>query len=146
MTVRDSLEQIQTQYVGGMTAEGNLFVGRLDPGNTLTRQFPSDLSPRDQDVMMQIDVIDDTVSFWAWGDPDAEKPEDPVWSFRDTAISDGFVTVNFGSSLDGDVSGFLRFVQVDTVSIPEPSSALLLSVGMFAMIRAGRRKRSDRLR
>lgn len=90
---------------------------------------------------LRFDVIGDRVSFWAWR-PAEEMPELPLVSFRidtdlleDSAVSVGVLTDQFNPTMEA----IYRDVQVETVSIPEPSSAILCLTSLVGILRLRRR-------
>ena len=143
VTVRDDTQPIYTQYVGALSEDGSTTAGRLSSGNVFSagENIQTNLDPKNEDVMLQIDAIGDEISFWAWR-PEETMPSEPLFSFEDSRIEEGFVTVNFGSQRNETVSGVLRFVQVDTQSIPEPCTAMLAALGLVGVLILVRRSGS----
>jgi hypothetical protein len=123
LTVRDAMNPITRQYVGDISRNGHINVGSLNggPPTWAVQALPTGLNPGQEDVVLQIDAIGDDISFWAWAS-DEDMPSEPLFTYKDSRIDGGIVTVNFGSLTNQDTSGVLRFVQVDTKSISDPFS------------------------
>ena len=132
-------------YYGGIvftsTSGGTaLFIGRSNPGSSLTEfgRYPTDLDALDNDVVLQLDVINDEVSLWAWqaGQP---MPAVPQLVAHDSTYASGFVGV-VSTASRGNTSTF-RYVHVANEHIiPEPATILLAMLGM-ASVCVWRRRR-----
>jgi hypothetical protein len=97
---------------------------------------------REEDGILQLDVIGDQLSLWAWraGDP---KPSAPQLVARDRTHARGFVRVGGGIGDNNDGVTTIRYVRVARSSIPEPS-ALMLFVGVFSFLSFLRGRRLSR--
>ena len=97
------------------------------------------------DVMLQLDAIGNQISFWAWS-PDEAMPKDPLVTASDDTLRSGEIYV-WASNTDingvslGPASSEFRFVSVAGAHIPEPSSVLLMFLGMGYMFACRRRTR-----
>jgi PEP-CTERM motif len=95
-------------------------------------------NPVQQDVMLQFDAFGDKLSLWAWpvGEPMPIEPN--VVAFDNTyaegpvgLISPGMVGVSSGSTT-------FRFVHVANTHIPEPSTFVLMILGVCGLLYARR--------
>ena len=131
----------RTAYQGGIdTSDSTIYLVRNDnPFARLLVSKATDLNPNVEDVVLQLDIIGDDLSLYAWRAGEA-MPAEPS------------LTRNIGGGYDSGVGGVLidsgsrhsaafRHVQVATTSIPEPSSAFICLFGAFGLLafrRSGR--------
>ena len=106
-----------------LNANGNAAIGRLGSGNGL-RVIPTSFKPKEEDLLMQLDVVGDTFDLWIWRSNEL-FPVEPVVSVRDTFVGDngvivGGATANFPST--SDYEAVFRFVEVADAAIREPST------------------------
>ena len=95
---------------------------------------PSDFRPIDEDVLLQFDVIGDTLSLYAWR-PGESRPTVPQLETTSSLFSDGTVGISYDPGAPGRGSATFRFVHVADTSIPEPPTAALSAIffaGVFA--------------
>jgi hypothetical protein len=83
-----------------------------------------------------LDVIGNILSFWAW--PAGQRmPDQPLFSGEDPLNRSTFgftgVSAGWGDARFADSSGIFRYVQVDTQSIPEPTSFVLSLIGSLGL-------------
>ena len=131
-------------YAGTIRPNGSMAIARLDAPDSpiLLGSAVVPFNPVQQDVMLQFDAFGDKLSLWAWpvGQPMPTEPQ--VVAFDNTYPEGPFGLVSASSAgLPSDSTTF-RFVHVANTHIPEPSTAVLLSLGGFGLLCAGRRKRA----
>jgi hypothetical protein len=103
----------------------------------------TDLRPAEHDVVLQLDVIGDAISAWAWKAGET-MPSSPLYSRTSSALIVGRPGVYYGPSiipippLGGSGTALFRYVHVADVSIPEPSSLLL--AGLAGLLFCTRRR------
>jgi hypothetical protein len=78
--------------------------------------------PRETDVLMQLDVVDNVYRYWAW-QPSDPFPSEPVFELSDDTWTDnevlvGGVTANYPEI--ADFEAVFRFVQVADAPITDP--------------------------
>ncbi len=148
LTARNQLPEDTQHYVGGIGYFPNLggtvlFIGKNDVGVSY-RQFggnpvvPFDI--RFEDAVVQLDVIGDRISLWAWraGDP---PPVRPQLTARDTTYTTaGFVRIAGHTGTGGDSETIFRFVHVADTHIPEPSSFVLTTLACAGLLIGRSRK------
>lgn len=100
----------------------------------------TDLNPKEEDVVMQLDAIGNAIDFRVWR-PNESMPTEPLLSFTDGSIRSGNVFLwvdNYGGSPDADA--LFRYVHVATTPIPEPSSTMLAGLAFAAALVSTRRR------
>jgi RNA polymerase sigma factor (sigma-70 family) len=126
-------------------ADGTLWFGIV--GSFQLQSIESDLRPTQEDVILQLDAIGDTITGWAWraGQP---KPATPAFSRVNNQLSSGLTGVYYAPALTPRNplgTAIFRYVQVATTSIPEPTSVALGSFGFFALAGFAIRTRLNRI-
>ena len=108
-------------YIGGINIEnGNLFIGFV-PGGGGYDQFdlaPTDLRVADEDVMLQFDVVGNSLSLWGWR-PGQSMPDQPQATAEDNLLTMG--TPGLALEITSGISGsaVFRFVHVADTHILE---------------------------
>jgi len=82
-------------YFAGMAESGSVYIRDPDDGSWLT-SASTNLRPLEEDVAMQFDVFDSTLSLWAWR-PGEPMPSEPLLSAVDQSLSVGVFGFYFGS-------------------------------------------------
>lgn len=106
-------------------------------------QTPVDFDVSEEDVLIQLDVFEDTISFWAWP-ADEQMPDAPTLTAEGQSVASGRIFLWTGKSTAGPgtpVEGAFRFVHLATASIPEPSSTLLAVFGWIGVVAISRRRK-----
>lgn len=105
----------------------------------------TDLRPVEHDVVLQLDVIGDAINAWAWKAGET-MPSSPLYSRTSSALTEGIPGVSYGPSiippLGGSGTALFRYVHVADVSIPEPSTEIMLLIGMATLVQSRRRMRT----
>lgn len=110
----------------------------MTPEENVFEIVDTDFNVLDEDVMLQLDAIGNSISFWAWP-PNEDRPAAPLSSVLDDTYDSGEISLWANDAFTPSrVEGVFRFVHVETASIPEPSSVALLAMGVFGVIRAQR--------
>ena len=127
-----------TAYQGGYNpGVPRLFIGWNSPRyqGFVTRDEDFNLKGGDE-LILQFDVFDDTLELWAWR-PGEPMPIEPQLSYVDESVklAPGVPGLLFDAN-GSTSSATYRFIRVDNVSIPEPSSSVLglitfVCVGLF---------------
>jgi hypothetical protein len=123
-------------YWGGVLANGSVYIGGSETNND--SEFildPNQIYQRD--IHLQFDAIGDRIAMSAWFDGE-EKPDDPqIWKDREqfapTAVAISYNT----RGAPGDHLGIVRHFAV----VPEPTSGLLLAIGLVVGIAHLRHRR-----
>ena len=90
----------------------------------------------EEDVLMQLDVIGDTISFWAWS-VDGIMPSEPLLQFDDDEVAEGGVSVVTFGSTEGMASSIsCEYVQAATEHIPPDRNGLQAGDADQAALRA----------
>jgi hypothetical protein len=143
VSIRTQLRLVDGGYIGvlarsGRTVEGvcNYF-GYIDARSTgvglgcldtATGTASIDFNAKQEDVMLQLDVIGDTYSVWAWR-PDESMPTDPLASRVDERLKEGGVSVwvaseDFFTTGRGPARALFRYVHVADTHLTDASSLL----------------------
>jgi len=130
-------------YLGEIQHNGTLQIGRVDgdaPVNLGSAVVP--FNPVEQDVLLQFDAFGDKLSLWAWpvGEPMPDEPQVVVFDDTYPEGPAGLISAGF-AGIATDSTTF-RFIHVANTHIPEPSTFVLMSLGVFGLLYARRRKRS----
>lgn len=99
-------------YLGGITEEGRVYIrNSIDDGSLFQE---TDLRPLEEDVVLQFDLIGETLSMWAWR-PDQQMPAEPQVMTTDDLLTEGRFGFAFGSVEQDDASRSvaLRYVRFD---------------------------------
>jgi hypothetical protein len=130
--VRGDLVSYQA-HLFEIASDGGLWFGTI--GSPLQR-IDSNLRPRQEDVILQLDAIGDAINAWAWraGDP---MPATPAFSRITSQLPSGIAGVYKSASLSsqGTSTGtaIFRYVHVSNTSIPEPTSLWIASLALVGM-------------
>ena len=137
IAVRNQDARDAQQYFGGigyLSGDSTLFLGRVDGRGALTvlgnTTLPFDI--RQQDGVLQLDVIDDELSVWAWKAGE-KMPDEPQLTAFDSTYESGFVRIIGGVDHNRVNTTTFRSVHVATAHIPEPDSASLLFLGFASL-------------
>jgi hypothetical protein len=123
------------------TSERSALIAR-ETGSVILAPGTSPVIPdvKQEDVMLQFDAIDGSLSLWVWR-PDEAMPVEPLITAVDDTYSTGAISL-FTVNLDGpNPVGVFRFVHVaDEHIIPEPSTAVM-GLAFAYLLAFGRTKR-----
>jgi hypothetical protein len=120
-------------------ADGDVFLGIAVAGagmGTFT-QVATNLRPTQEDVILRLDAIGNTMRAWAWRAGEA-MPQEPLLTATDTAnqVPTGLPGIFYGTSIPPQPTlgtAVFRSVLVADMPIPEPSSLALGSLGAVAL-------------
>ena len=98
----------------------------VGPGGTVVGRFGSpftDIDPRMEYIVIQLDVIGDEISVWAWR-PNETMPDEPILTAFDDKLEMGPIFLWAASEdFDGErvqnVTGVFRYVHVADAHIPD---------------------------
>jgi hypothetical protein len=116
-----------------IASDGGLWFGTT--GSPFQR-IDSNLRPRQEEVILQLDAIGNAINAWAWraGDP---MPATPAFSRTTSQLPSGIAGVYKSASLSsqGTSNGtaIFRYVHVSNTSIPEPMSLWIASLALVGM-------------
>ena len=125
-------------YQGGFNADTKrLVLGWNDPGFTLFESVDFDYDMSNADLVLQLDVIDNNLSLWAWN-PDGDVPAVPQLTFTDDRrlARSGAPGVLIDPVSPGTPStAVFRYIQVadSPIPIPEPSTYCMLASAMAGL-------------
>ena len=131
--------RVNQGYAGVIRADGSMAIARVDGAvpvslGSAVVQF----NPVKQDVMLQFDAFGNKLSLWAWpvGEPMPNEPQ--VVAFDNTYAEGpvGLISSGF-TGLPSDSTTF-RFVHVAKTHIPEPSTFVLMRLGVCGLLYARR--------
>jgi hypothetical protein len=131
-------------YSGVIRPDGTVVIGRVGPdGPMALGSAVVPFNPVEQDVMLQFDAFDDKLSLWAWpvGEPMPDEPQ--VVVFDDTFTEGPAGLISAGLAAGPSDSTTFRFVHVADTHIPEPSTFVLMGLGVCGLLYARRRKRAQ---
>ena len=134
-----SLDKSYSGFLSSSTA----FIGIGGGGATILAQTAVDFDVSEEDVLIQLDVFEDTITFWAWP-ADEQMPDEPTLTAEGQSVASGRIFLWAGQSTVGPalpVEGAFRFVHLATASIPEPSSTFLVVLGWIGVVAISRRRK-----
>ncbi len=111
-------------YIAGVSRGGVTYVGE-EGGDFF--YLATDLRPRDEDIILQLDVVGNDISMKAWrlGDP---EPDAPLLAFADATLTTRTVGLWFQARNDhGDASAVFREFGVSGLPITSVPHDLILS-------------------
>ena len=122
-------------YAGEIRQDGTMVIARVDgrsPVSLGSAVVP--FNPVEQDVMLQFDAFDDKLSLWAWPVGESMPDEPQVVAFDDTYPNGpaGLILASFAGGPSESTT--FRFVHVADTHIPEPSTCVLTSLGVFGLL------------
>lgn len=132
----------RTAYQGGIdTKDNTIYLVRNDnPTATLLNSKTTDLNPNIEDIVLQLDVIGDDLSLYAWRAGEAMPAEPSLTRSIKGGYSSGVAAVLIDAPTRH--SAAFRHVQVATTSIPEPCSSVLCLFGALGLLAFRRRGRN----
>ncbi len=152
LTARNQVVGDTQHYAGGIGYFPNLggtilFIGKNDLGVDFTQFGNNPIMPfdiREEDAVVQLDVIGNTVSLWAWRAGDTPPAQPQLTAHDNTYTSAGFVRLAGGTGLSGDSTTVFRYVQVanEHIPVPEPSAGVLMCLGVVPMLSFRRKQLS----
>jgi hypothetical protein len=146
-----------------------LTYGGLKSNLEVLASAPTNLDPSKTDVLLQFDIVDDSMSLFAWADG-TPRPAQPQLAVRDGRIQQGAVGMFFDSDSSNATAAFrellampgqngaanlMRFerqtlssyVEADQAAIPEPSCGAMALAGLVvALLRRSICRNKGRLR
>ena len=131
-----------TGYSAGIEPNGRASISITGGNARAIAQAQSDMDPTQEDLLMQFDVFGTELRFYAWR-PDGPFPTEPVVSVTDgTIMHEGDIILGMSRTPTGAHFGDFRFFQVATepIPIPEPSSAVLIGLGLIGLAACRRRR------
>jgi hypothetical protein len=91
-----------------------------------------DFDPKLEDVILQLDIIENTITYWAWP-ADEPRPAVPLGSVVDSTLTSGTIFIA-GSDINLGSTAF-RYVHIaNTTIIPEPSTVALAAIAPLALV------------
>ncbi len=135
-------------YAGEIRANGTMAIAKLDgavpPAPVLLGSAVVPFNPVAQDIMLQFDAFGDKLSLWAWPVGESPPVEPQVVVFDNTYPEGpaGLISAAFNASPTDSTT--FRFIHVANtpIPIPEPSTFVLMSLGVCGLLYARRRIRS----
>lgn len=102
-------------YFGSIYPDGSVHIeGGGGGGAAIQTHGETDLSPMEEDVLLQLDVTDNTIKLWAWR-VDEPMPVEPLISTTDPRNSQPFgdiAVASFSFSTNRPKSALFRYVKV----------------------------------
>jgi hypothetical protein len=138
-------------FVRGAGSKAHTFQVAADSGlyfgitGSPFQRVESDLRPTQEDVILQLDAIGNSITAWAWR-PGEPKPTAPAFSVITNQLPSGFAGVFYAPAdlpLPTAGTAIYRYVHVANMPIPEPSGAPLTAAGggvLAAALLFGRRR------
>jgi RNA polymerase sigma factor (sigma-70 family) len=114
----------------GIGTNGNLYIVSHGPNIDLA-ETQTNLRPLEEDVVLQLDLIGNSLRLFAWrlGEP---MPAQPQVQATSNLHASGSIGIYYNPPT-GNGTGTFRFVHIATAPIPEPSSIALGSLGALAL-------------
>lgn len=115
-------------YFGAIRPDGTAQLGWAGGDWTVLREAATGLDAAYNDISLQLAAIGNQIQLWTWpaGQP---MPDAPTLSLVDDTIAAGTVALGGVAAQfpnRGPIAGAFRFVQVESMAIPEPAAALLM--------------------
>jgi hypothetical protein len=116
------------EYIDNGIRKTDAWIGHA---GTLATLHAKDINfdPKLEDVILQLDIIGDKITYWAWP-ANQPRPAEPNGSIIDDTIASGDIYLWASSpGLSNQTTGraAFRYVHVATTPIPEPSTVALAS-------------------
>jgi hypothetical protein len=123
----------------GIDVDGLVYIDEItSTANRTELGFVStDLRPLIEDVVLQFDMVGDSLRLFAWRAGE-EMPDLPQVSATTTVVQNGTMGI-FNNPPDGNGTATFRYIQV--AAIPEPSSGAMASCAMCVIAYLSRRRR-----
>lgn len=127
-------------YAGTIRPDGTIAIARLDAPNSgvVLGSAVVPFNAVDQDVMLQFDAFGDKLSLWAWPVGQSMPKEPQVVAFDDTYAEGPVGLLSAGPTGGRSDSTTFRFVHVANTHIPEPSTFVLMRLGVCGLLYARR--------
>jgi hypothetical protein len=142
VTVRNQVFGDTQHYIGGIGYYPGLggtvlFIGKNNPGINFTQFGGNPVMPfdiRQQDAVLQFDVIGNKLSLWAWRAGDAPPIQPQLTAIDNQYTTAGPVRIVGGTGTNRDNTTIFRYVHVadSHIPIPESSSGVLIVLGLAA--------------
>ena len=131
---------VPSGYGAQILPDGNLILQRVDPAGLGIITLASTMTVLDvfnSDIHLRFDVLGDTLSLSAWADGELE-PVMPQLMVTDLTPLTGIAADEAAVSIIGQFAPVLSFSRtvfrfVDVTIIPEPSTALLVCLGLVGL-------------
>jgi RNA polymerase sigma factor (sigma-70 family) len=120
-----------TGFDCGIESDGKLYIATKQAGFTELASAQSGLSPLTGDVVLQVDVIGNSLRLFAWrpGEPKPQQPQvEAISDYRES----GSIGIYYNPPAGKGTATF-RYIHVADMPIPEPSSLSLGSLGAAAL-------------
>jgi hypothetical protein len=126
-------------YAGVIRPDGSMAIARVDGALPVPLASAVVLfNPVQQDVMLQFDAFGDKLSLWAWPVGQSMPKEPQVVAFDDTYAEGPVGLLSAGPTGGRSDSTTFRFVHVANTHIPEPSTFVLMRLGVCGLLYARR--------
>jgi hypothetical protein len=144
VTARNQVFGDTQHYIGGIGYYPDLggtviYIGKNNPGINYTQFGGNPVMPfdiREEDAVLQVDVIGNRISLWAWRAGDTPPSQPQLTAIDNQYTTAGPVRIVGGTGVNRDNTTTFRWVHVsDThIPIPEPSTGVLLAVSLVGII------------
>ena len=131
--------RVNQGYAGVIRPDGSMTIARVDgavPVALGSAVVP--FNPVQQDVMLQFDAFGNKLSLWAWPVGEAMPNEPQVVAFDNTYAEGPVGLISSGFAGIPSDSTTYRFIHVADTHIPEPSTFVLMRLGVCGLLYARR--------
>jgi hypothetical protein len=152
LTARNQIFGDSQHYLGGIGYFPNLggtvvFLGKNSLGLNYTQFGGNPVMPfdiRQEDAVVQLDVIGNKLSLWAWRAGDTPPAQPQLSAIDNTYTTAGPVRIVGGTGTNRDSTTIFRYVHVADMPIPEPSSCVFAGLACAGLLSFVRRPRPFR--
>jgi hypothetical protein len=140
ITVRNQVVGDTQHYIGGIGYYPDfggtvIFIGKNNPGINYTQfggnpALPFDI--RQQDAVVQLDVIGNRISLWAWRAGDTPPTRPQLTAIDNQYTTAGPVRIVGGTGTNRNSATIFRWVHVadSHIPIPEPTSLIFVATAV----------------